>query len=199
MDYTISSIPTVYKGRNYRSRLEAKWAAFFDLCGWRYEYEPVDLDGWFPDFVLFSDSGEVILVEVKPVIEFPKDDAEKMENAACAIDHELLILGNGVFDSGDNQDAECIGWLAENWPRGTTQNPTPGRYFVWGEAGFGKWSKSEKPGFCHSEQFYGDRISGEYDGGCWGSESSKVNAHELWAQACNVVQYRASDLQGETT
>ena len=35
MDYTIDSIPTVYKGRNYRSRLEAKWAAFFDLCGWQ--------------------------------------------------------------------------------------------------------------------------------------------------------------------
>ena len=52
MDYTIKSIPTVYKGGNYRSRLEARWAAFFDLCEWDYEYEPVDLDGWFPDFRL---------------------------------------------------------------------------------------------------------------------------------------------------
>jgi len=29
--YTIPAIPTRYNGVNFRSRLEAKWAAFFDL------------------------------------------------------------------------------------------------------------------------------------------------------------------------
>ena len=33
-------IPTLYNGIQFRSRLEAKWAAFFDLLGWEYEYEP---------------------------------------------------------------------------------------------------------------------------------------------------------------
>ena len=32
-DYQIAAIPTLYRGRQYRSRLEAKWAAFFDLAG----------------------------------------------------------------------------------------------------------------------------------------------------------------------
>lgn len=42
--------PTMYKGVQFRSRLEATWAAFFDLAGWKWEYEPVDLEGWSPDF-----------------------------------------------------------------------------------------------------------------------------------------------------
>ena len=34
-DYTkIAAIPTTYSGVVFRSRLEARWAAFFDLCGW---------------------------------------------------------------------------------------------------------------------------------------------------------------------
>ena len=99
------------------------------------------MDGWFPDFVLFSDSGEVILVEVKPVIEFPKDVAEKMEKAIGATDHELLILGNGVFDWDDNQGVECIGWLAEIWPRGTTQKPHARQIFCLGGGRF--WQVEE--------------------------------------------------------
>jgi hypothetical protein len=48
----IANIPTIYKGVQFRSRLEAKWAAFFDLLGWRWHYEPLDLDGWIPDFLI---------------------------------------------------------------------------------------------------------------------------------------------------
>lgn len=52
MKYKISAHPTQYAGVNFRSRLEARWAAFFDLRGWRWEYEPIDLQGWVPDFRL---------------------------------------------------------------------------------------------------------------------------------------------------
>ena len=33
------SHPTTYADVKFRSRLEARWAAFFDLAGWRWEYE----------------------------------------------------------------------------------------------------------------------------------------------------------------
>lgn len=49
-----SAIPTRYNDINFRSRLEAKWACFFDLLEWRYEYEPIDLQGYIPDFVLIG-------------------------------------------------------------------------------------------------------------------------------------------------
>ena len=45
-----TGIPTMYDGYRFRSRLEARWAAFFDLAGWEWKYEPIDLDGWIPDF-----------------------------------------------------------------------------------------------------------------------------------------------------
>lgn len=60
----IAAIPTRYAGTQFRSRLEARWAAMFDLLGWRWEYEPIDLRGYIPDFVI--EDGRRI-VEVKPV------------------------------------------------------------------------------------------------------------------------------------
>ena len=66
MNYTIKAIPTTYAGVRFRSRLEARWAAFFDLCGWSWDYEPIDLDGWAPDFILKFPIAD-IYVEVKPV------------------------------------------------------------------------------------------------------------------------------------
>ena len=70
----IQPIETRYKGYKFRSRLEAKWAVFFDACGidWDYEPEGYNLgDGiyYLPDFVLHnvkarSFSGD-LYVEVK--------------------------------------------------------------------------------------------------------------------------------------
>ena len=55
--YAIKAIETVYKGYRFRSRLEARWAVFFDALGieWEYEKEGYDLGaaGWYlPDFWL---------------------------------------------------------------------------------------------------------------------------------------------------
>ena len=50
---TSPAIPTMYRGIRMRSRLEAKWAYFMDGLGWKWEYEPIDLNGWIPDFLDF--------------------------------------------------------------------------------------------------------------------------------------------------
>lgn len=62
----MKAIPTQYSGVNFRSRLEARWAAFFDLAGVEWEYEPIDLEGWSPDFLVYL-AGVPVYVEVKPV------------------------------------------------------------------------------------------------------------------------------------
>jgi len=53
---SIQAIETIYNSYRFRSRLEARWAVFFDKAGIRYEYEKegYDLDGtWYlPDFWL---------------------------------------------------------------------------------------------------------------------------------------------------
>lgn len=52
----IKAIPTKYKGYHFRSRLEARWAVFFDAAGikWEYEAQGFDVDGtpYLPDFYL---------------------------------------------------------------------------------------------------------------------------------------------------
>ena len=83
---------TEYGGTTFRSQLEARWAAYFDKRGITWEYEPVQFDGWTPDFRLVMD-GVQVYAEVKPVTEFPMDVAQRILNAGCGDD--VLILGNG--------------------------------------------------------------------------------------------------------
>lgn len=71
----IKPIETVYNGYRFRSRLEARWAVFFDALGIKYEYETEGFemsDGtmYLPDFYLpESDS----FFEVKGIMS-EKDD-----------------------------------------------------------------------------------------------------------------------------
>jgi hypothetical protein len=66
----IKAIETQYKGYRFRSRLEARWAVFFDALGTKWEYEPEGFklsDGtrYLPDFWLPTFSGGM-WAEVKP-------------------------------------------------------------------------------------------------------------------------------------
>ena len=53
----IKAIETSYNGYRFRSRLEARWAVFFDAMGIQYEYEPEGFElgihgRYLPDFFL---------------------------------------------------------------------------------------------------------------------------------------------------
>ena len=70
----IKAIETRYKGHHFRSRLEARWAVFFDSLGWqwRYEHEGYIIGwhedatiAWLPDFEVVTPSGQHLYVEVK--------------------------------------------------------------------------------------------------------------------------------------
>jgi hypothetical protein len=70
----IKAIETRYKGYRFRSRLEARWAVFFDSLKipWEYEKEGYDLgnEGWYlPDFWVPYEAGEPgwgFWIEIKP-------------------------------------------------------------------------------------------------------------------------------------
>jgi len=66
----MKAIQTEYKGFLFRSRLEARWAVFFDALGlhWEYEAEGFELsDGRFylPDFKVVSPHGYITWYEIK--------------------------------------------------------------------------------------------------------------------------------------
>ncbi len=68
----IKAIETRYAGYRFRSRLEARWAVFFDALGLTWEYEPEGFEtdaGWYlPDFRLVSGGPHpyTYWAEVKP-------------------------------------------------------------------------------------------------------------------------------------
>jgi len=68
----LQPIETNYKGYKFRSRLEARWAVFFDALNlrWDYEVEGFKLsDGryYLPDFRVTSDKSLVYWYEIKPL------------------------------------------------------------------------------------------------------------------------------------
>lgn len=96
----IKAIETNYKGYKFRSRLEARWAVFFDTAGIAWEYEPegyVMSDGtkYLPDFYLPS---EEMYVEVKGVV--PDDYVwDKLEKFSVEKDTPILLVC-GILDQG---------------------------------------------------------------------------------------------------
>jgi hypothetical protein len=189
MEYTIAAIPTTYRGRRYRSRLEARWAAFFDLLEWRHEYEPFDLGGWSPDFLL-PDFGA--LVEIKPAQEFPRDVFRKMHNTCAANGmfegEDPAVRGLMLFGVAPDRRARSgcqLGWWTQY---GGIQ---PSRAFL------GWLSGNVVP------RFKADVIDLQPDGwiaaggdaSSWGRDRGPkpyaAHTMELWAQATNMVQWKA--------
>ena len=80
----IKPIETQYKGYLFRSRLEARWAVFFDACGVSWEYEPEGYvlpngQKYLPDFLLHGVDGRApsdLYVEVKG--KMTAEDASKI-------------------------------------------------------------------------------------------------------------------------
>lgn len=93
-EYPISPIPTVYKGTSFSSRLEARWAVFFDLIGISWQYEPDTYDvgktAYRPDFWL---SNMPVFAEVKPTWpHFSGDPLEKCFQLSRATQEAVVLL-----------------------------------------------------------------------------------------------------------
>jgi hypothetical protein len=93
-------IQTTYRSTRFRSRLEARWAAFFDLVDWDWTYEPFDTAGWIPDFLIAGD--RPLLVEVGPV-STDQEFRDKAEKPLGWLQHSTLILGISPVVLGDEQ------------------------------------------------------------------------------------------------
>jgi len=108
MIYDIKAIPTAYANTNFRSRLEARWAAFFDLVGWKWIYEPFDFEGWIPDFQLLELPNvknafgvqyihdQNPFVEVKPFSD-TKDIDQFLPKVRVAMPEESLVVFLGTY------------------------------------------------------------------------------------------------------
>lgn len=89
----MKSIDTIYNGYRFRSRLEARWAVFFDVLNITYEYEKegFDLDNsilYLPDFWLPQVN---MWAEVKPE-SFTEEEYGKCKKLVIHTGYECLLL-----------------------------------------------------------------------------------------------------------
>lgn len=186
----MAAIPTRYNGVQFRSRIEAKWAAMFDLLGWRWEYEPIDLDGYIPDFVLVFPAGGV-LVEVKSI--FGVDDliaaaAKKIDASGWQTTNtnSALILGAAWDAVAMNQPFRLDDdgtWVTRTFGN---NDPTDS---LWDAAEWHECARCPRPTLCHQTGMYLCVVCGHYDGHCGGWFDHQIS--DMWAEAGNTVQWRA--------
>lgn len=177
-----SAKPTEYKGISFRSRLEARWAAMFDILGWTWEYEP-ECDGFYiPDFLLHGPRGQRVYVEVKPMATFLGDRPAIVAKARDAIGtEELLLILTDEFPHGVCFDVAAIGFLdgpdvedfAILFQPGARHH---GLEFDFGCA-FGSWV---------------GKLTGAYDGNALFESTmvSKGDLLQLWSRAGNAIQWK---------
>lgn len=186
----MNAIPTLYLDVQFRSRLEARWAAMFDELHWPWRYEPVDFDGWIPDFALLFETGTVY-VEVKPFLDVAanlrRDLApviQKIDNSGCE-DDVLLVGAAGAWPW---MFGECIGLLKEWSPKGYD--------YGWGSALLercGNWNcpTTYRLGFHHVAVDDRNRACGcDMYADHYNSNDSSGVFNEMWSRAGNAVQWR---------
>lgn len=95
---TIKAIETNYNGYRFRSRLEARWAVFFDSLGVPYEYEKEGFNlgeaGWYlPDFWLPEQN---CWVEIKPDTSCLCGDSP-FAHLGRRVNDDVLVFCGGQF------------------------------------------------------------------------------------------------------
>ncbi|AIM40751.1 hypothetical protein N22_049 [Idiomarinaceae phage 1N2-2] len=143
----MKAIQTFYKGYKFRSRLEARWAVFFDAMGFEWEYEPegFDLGGgvyYLPDFLITKScpyTGGSYYVEVKGGLkngsQISDEDKVKVISLACQTDKDGVIVLGDIPPQGlehafftamsDNKDIRRVHFSLNFWGRYTVLDEVP--------------------------------------------------------------------------
>lgn len=167
----VSAIATKYAGCTFRSRTEARWAALFDTLSWDWDYEPFDLKGYIPDFVLAFPHAPV-LVEVKAAACMADLEPHREKIERSGWEGEYLIVGSYPFRSASWTDAATLGRMEG------------------GEAVFQRCVKCGDFSFFDSNGGWGCRVCGAYDGDRLIDPQSFDYASELFRMASGRVQWK---------
>lgn len=168
----------------------------FDLVGWSWIYEPLDADGYIPDFLI--EGPRPFFVEVGDCITDQDYEAKsaKADRNAGVLGHDVLVVGVSAlpFIKLEGSGDLAAGFLGERHPGhrapdcvevelGLECDHQPG--FVWAA---GVWAQgSAGIGIYHSVMGYGHRPRGD---GHERSLSDRPLLEQLWAEAGNAVQWR---------
>lgn len=189
MTATRSGIPTTHAGTNFRSRLEARWAAFFDLVNWSWVYEPFDADGYIPDFLITGPAA--FLVEVGPCIDNADYVAksEKPLARAGVLRRDVAVLGvdPAAGRYRDTPDHVVAGLLLEF---DGIDHLEPGRGY------WGRCFECGLVGLVHGHMSFHLRPCGHHQSGSFGEPIHRDELEAAWRRAGNDVQWKSPTRAG---
>jgi len=177
----IPGIPTLYRGTRFRSRTEARWAVLFDELGWGWVYEPRDLAGYIPDFILRLDEAP-LLVEVKGdavTVEQLVEHAHKIEISGW--DGEALLVGAAPWHLTSSQP--LIGWFGERVRIGEDLE------WSWGDARLFDCISCGHTSVLAASGSWRCRICGEGAGNEHVGAVLSIPLEAAWAKSSNRVQW----------
>ena len=100
----MKAIETEYNGYKFRSRLEARWAVFFDDVGIKYEYEPEGFkthnnewylpDFYLPDIKIGWEQEKGTYIEIKR----QGMNIHSMDNKYMYFDKPIVVFAGDPFD-----------------------------------------------------------------------------------------------------
>lgn len=184
-----AGIETTYKSIRFRSRAEARWAAFFDLCGWDWSYEPIDLAGYIPDFILHMNID--VLVEVKG----GALGADELRPHIAKIERsgwrgEALLLPAALREDDSTFTGAVSALLTDNCHKDGDDDEFPPPWW-WEHACIGWCGLHKGIGLSHSVGFYTCRACGKNDGNpTTYMRGDPVDVFDLWARAQNVTRWQ---------
>lgn len=193
-----SAIQTAYRAYEFRSRLEAKYAVFFDLCGWSWSYEPPEFNGWIPDFAIGQ---RPTLVEVKPFYRIEEFAAQKVKIIESGCRQDVILFGadpcwlSAEMPLHSHSTAPVIGWLLTPFGDGD---------WATHDLNFGITEGNDKPGLCTMDMAWVNQIwippeecsyANKWSRVSLSGEQSESQLVERWAKACNVSKWIPYDGQ----
>lgn len=121
-------VPTTYRGIEYRSRLEARWAAMFDSLKWPHKYEPLDLSGYVPDALIAFPRAN-LLIEIKPAIRFDELREATRKITLSGWRGDFLIVGATLLEPKGDWSSRAFGLLGL-WDHESNDGWQPADYAI---------------------------------------------------------------------
>jgi len=187
IDLSQTSIATEYSGVRFRSRLEAKWAAMFTELRWPWEYEPLDLSGYIPDFIVSLPGRPHLVVEVKPALDFAELEPLAQKICRSGWRGDFLVVGARIFASA--------GW------------PSFGLLGLWDREVEDGWQAAdhaevidcgacERTSFRHASAGYRCHACGSDERMAVAAPPDEEALRRRWGKAANAVQWKGDAEEG---
>lgn len=165
----------------------------FDMLGWKFEYEPSEVNGRNPDFNILCNSRDyptkVIVVEVKPSVMVDEDYLRQTYEKYDSLKAHILVITDMPFTPmGGFSDCISIGMGSQYWGRCTDHERRSYMYGLEMKETDGKFDIGS------TMLLWDGMINGKVERKHFVREGEKEcwKLQQMWAEAGNRVMFEVS-------